>query len=673
MTNKTYSDDISSKRHSVSSLNSLNTFRSISTYQTYITLATGNNTSKSLSRNESRRLLDKLEFTAEEEILIKTLKKNLSSKNLLADQRRDETLGDFVTKKRTESEYPNYNANLEKLRFGKSDHDVSKRTTSSGVVESSAKPSKQNDSFKFIASNYLPLEGEMATNIMSKKPPSKAGKISHSKTKSWSISNSKEKNDKNNLNSLEKEEITAGPAFVKQHKKKNSSFSIKNLFKKPHQPHVLSNNKINGKYDSFQSFEHFQNNGNDEEFMNNNYDYLVNENDNFDPSSELLQENDFENARKAGDGESLSSQKRRNLISSEVPASTSIRSTSFNDSNDLNRSIEEVTVKITDYMNRAILLKQNGSLVESTDCLLLSILEYKKRYLLLKKLNRTDQLIERTPFLLYGVALKMGIGCQYDLESSTENLKIACGLLAPVDFENDDVALDKTADEDLIKVLDPNNLLMPDKFISKTNFNDFEIVGPAFYELGLNYLHPFLELSISKNRNLPYLNTNYGLNQIQEGLKFLSKSIVEYNHVDSFPVLLEIFAKGIKMSKIFVIRPNKNRYETWLKICDQQKVDVPSELRTVTFSSLTSIASLSGFSLKRNDTLERLNNLKSDGYLSSDDDEHEIINTANSKDLNSIPSILVAEKHQFEESTSINHVDNNESDDDLSAIMDTYL
>ena len=695
MGNEIGEDDGSShKRQSLSSVNSLNTFKSMSTYQTYITFATGNNNSiGALSRNESRRLLDRLEFTAEEEMLIKTLKKNVSTRSLLEPQLKPQRNKVDIIQRENNTKRDDKNKNkYEKLRLASdTTNNASKRVTSnSGVEIPLVNSNSQTNSFKFISSKYSPIESEEdLSKQFQKEHAHKTTKQYHKKTKSWSISHNQEKQNAKDIKNISKEEPNS--VFVKQHKKKNSSFSIKNLFKKPNnnnnstsnqqqqqqQQQTSNSTKGNIKYDSFQTFEHFQNNGNDEEFMDDTIGGNEDESNkmnsiylnNGEPqlhNSLLIDMNEATNI----DADLVMTHKRINLISSEVPLSSNSSAESFQDADQ--QRIQELAENIDSYMTKAILLKQTDNFTESTDCLLLSILQYKKKYLLLRKFNKTDDLKERTPFLLYGIALKMGIGCEYDLESSIENLKVACGLLPPVEFENDDMPFDQQNDDKLMKFLDYNNLLMPSRFNMETNNDDSSILGPAFYELSLNYLYPFLELSVKKTSDIVNTGMNYSLNQIQEGLKYLSNSIVSYGHLDSFPVLLEIFAKGIKMSKIFVIRPNKNNFEAWLKICDRKKIQLSPELRGMMISSFSSLTSARGFALKRNDTLERLNNLKDNVYLSSDDEDEssvENINSVNDKS-SSTASLVVIEKNQFEEGATVKHY---ESDDEFSDIMNTYL
>ncbi|XBW37997.1 hypothetical protein QEN19_003582 [Hanseniaspora menglaensis] len=657
-------DDGLFKRHSISSINSLNTFRSMSTYQTYLTYGTSNNFATSVNRNESRRLLDKLEFTAEEEMLIKTLKKNVSTRNLVDPKAPG-------IKKNLDSSVTSFGRSISSSDGLRLEHNLSSSYNKQSATaihkqkDSSTSQEKEN-SFKFISSKYS-LNEDNPREINHQKPFLNGPKQTHKKTMSWSMSSSRDKNFKEDVLQQPNEEnivSAASPAFIKQHKKKNSSFSIKNLFKKPnnhHQP-SFSNNNFTVKYDSFQRLDDFQYNGNDDEFLSSlSDDIKSSKNNNIGlSSSNASQQSDEFMDQSIEDSVELNSQvsnKRRNLISSEVPDSQNSLNIFLKDLEKSNRTISELKHRIDDYLNKAIVLKQQNRFTESTDCLLLSILEYKKKFQLLKSLSRTDDLKDRTPFLLYGIALKMSIGCEYDLEASVENLKVACGLLNPDNFDVDDFAV--IEDKKLMGYLDCNNILIPEKVELRGAELDHDIIGPAFYELALNYLHSFLNISIKKDSIPIFSATDISLNHIQEGLKYLSKSIISYEHADSFLVLLEIFAKGIKMSNIFVITPNKINFNAWLKVCENKKLDIPPALNAYAFSFT------GPRKLKRNDTLERLNFLKE--HDSSSDENESSVSVA---ETISSPSVLSAEKSYFERKAFLPE---NESDDDLSDIMATYL
>ena len=380
---------------------------------------------------------------------------------------------------------------------------------------------------------------------------------------------------------------------------------------------------------------------------------------------------------------------RKNLISLEGFAeqrkeftARDVESTIMTDIIDIESSIEE-------YLANAILLKQNSKFNESTDCLLLAILEYKKKFVLLQASSKRENLNDRTPFLLYGIALKMGIGSSIDIYSSTENLKIAAGLSSPVESNDDDInktMFDNTSYKNLI---DENNLIIAQKFKIKCKEQTYGMVGPALYELASNYLYNFLSISIDQSSPEILKQTNsYSLSEIKDGLNYLSLSILVYNHLDSYVLMLEIFAYGIKIAGRYLIKPNKNSYYEWLKICEQLDIELDAKLQNVEFNPVTTPTKAKKPGMKRSDTLERLNQLKlnkkdpntldaENEYLSlseSDSDVHD----ETMIEISSIgTSFTNSKKNEFENGAQnmfINYEseDDLDEDDDLSDIMNTY-
>lgn len=675
-------DGIGSKRLSVSSGNSfssLNTYKSMSTYQTYLTVSTEKFGPKGLNRNDSQRLLDSLEFTAEEEMLIKTFRRNASKRSLSSKP----SIPTYTPPDSAGAASNGHYKEKREFRFGNSGPQYLNETRNLSINTKISAASPVSPSHR--------VEHKDNNGSNDKK---------HKKTKSWAF-NSRDKNVNEPMN-LNTEDGFTSPSFVKQHKKKNSSFSLKNLFKKPNNQTEVVNNtatapqdrksKLSPKYDSFETLEHFQNNGNDEEFLSS--ESSLKERDSTivtvtehktDSSVRALS-----SKLKTENNKHMNSVKpRKNLISLEGFAeqrkeftARDVESTIMTDIIDIESSIEE-------YLANAILLKQNSKFNESTDCLLLAILEYKKKFVLLQASSKRENLNDRTPFLLYGIALKMGIGSSIDIYSSTENLKIAAGLSSPVESNDDDInktMFDNTSYKNLI---DENNLIIAQKFKIKCKEQTYGMVGPALYELASNYLYNFLSISIDQSSPEILKQTNsYSLSEIKDGLNYLSLSILVYNHLDSYVLMLEIFAYGIKIAGRYLIKPNKNSYHEWLKICEQLDIELDAKLQNVEFNPVTTPTKAKKPGMKRSDTLERLNQLKlnkkdpntldaENEYLSlseSDSDVHD----ETMIEISSIgTSFTNSKKNEFENGAQnmfINYEseDDLDEDDDLSDIMNTY-
>lgn len=664
------------KRLSVSSgtsFSSLNTYKSMSTYHTYLTVSTEKLGSASLNRNDSQRLLDRLEFTAEEEMLIKSFRRNASKRSLSS---RPSTPTYTPPNLKGNNGYKE----AKEFKFGNSN------LKSNGKTKNLSIETKYN-SADMTSSPYTVLNNKNGSN--DKK---------HKKTKSWAFA-TKDKHLNDSAQLIGEDGLTS-PKFVKEHKKKNSSFSIKNLFKKPNnQTDPLGSNanglqqdgksRLSPKYDSFETLEHFQNNGNDEEFMstteNSNGDQTANIDDDeqvqslFDGSLSL--NNDTPNK-----GERCVSSSRKNLISSEVlgvqqtePDSRKIESKAI-------AEIKKIEVSIDEYLANAILLKQSSKFNESTDCLLLAILEYKKKFVLLKSSNKKENLNDRTPFLLYGIALKMGIGCDIDIASSIENLRIAAGLSSPVESNGDDTNEIIFDNASYRSIVDSNNLINAEKYRLKTKEQTNSMVGPALYELALNYLYKFLTISIEP-KSVEILNQteSYTLDEVRDGLKCLSLSVLVYNHLDSYAILLEIYAFGLKIQDQCLLKPNKICYQAWLNICNQLDIEIDTRLLDVHFN-MESLDKSKKHTMKRSDTLERLQQLKiksgdpnsndKDEYLILSDSDSDILDDTIIDTLSIGTSFTDSKKNEFENGAQnffINEdSDDDVDDDDLSYIMNTY-
>lgn len=667
--------DATGKRLSVSSgtsLSSINTYKSMSTYHTYLTVSTEKFGSASLNRNDSQRLLDRLEFTAEEEMLIKSFRRN-ASKRSLSSRPSTPTYSS-----------PNLNGNgrykeVKPFKFGNSN------ALDKGEPKKLSIETKFDSSFK-TSSPYTALNNKSKTN--DKK---------HKKTKSWAFA-TKDKHS-NDLVQLTKEDGFTSPQFVKEHKKKNSSFSIKNLFKKPNNQTEPVGNNANGlqqdgksrlspKYDSFETLEHFQNNGNDEEFMSTN---------NVSKGEQKLSIKDGEQGHTSfnrslplhvdsiNKEERHVSSSRKNLISLEGFGVQHKELDARETESKTMVQIKSIENSIDEYLANAILLKQNNKFNESTDCLLLAILEYKKKFVLLKSSNKKENLNDRTPFLLYGIALKMGIGCDIDIASSIENLKIAAGLSSPVESDGDDINESMFDNASYKNIIDSNNLINAEIYRIKTKEQTNGMVGPALYELALIYLYKFLAISIDQKSNEILNQTaNFALNEVRDGIKCLSLSVLVYNHYDSYSVLLEIYAFGLKLHDHYLLKPNKHSYQIWLNTCHSLDIEIDTKLLEVSFDTEHLVKSKKP-TMKRTDTLERLQQLKikSDDLNSSDKDEYLALSDADSdiQDDTIIDALSIgtsftgSKKNEFENGAQnlfINDESDDDIDDDLSYIMNTY-
>lgn len=669
------------KRLSISSGNSfssLNTYKSMSTYQTYLTVSTDKFGPAGLNRNDSKRLLDSLEFTAEEEMLIKTFKRNASKRSL-----------------NTKPSIPTYTPPNSAGSSGSGRYKEKKE-----FKFGHAGPQKFNESRNLSINTKNEAARPVSPSYDTQNKSS--GDKKHKKTKSWAF-NKQDKSVGDSMKDLSAEDGFTSPSFVKQHKKKNSSFSLKNLFKKPNNQTDGSSNattygqpdrrsKLSPKYDSFETLEHFQNNGNDEEFLSSESSSkerdgtIVTETE---PWSDAPMRTSPAKAKSVSRKHKSSTKPRKNLISMEGFADNHKDVTARDISSTIMADIIDIESSIEEYLANAILLKQNNKFNESTDSLLLAILEYKKKFVLLKASNKRENLNDRTPFLLYGIALKMGIGCDIDISSSTENLKIAAGLSSPVESDDDDIN-ENLFDNKLYKdIIDENNLIFAKKFRIKTKEQTYGMVGPALYELALNYLYKFLPISVDQiSEEISKQTSNYTLPEIKDGLRFLSLSILVYNHLDSYILLLEIFAFGIKLSGKYFIRPDESSYREWLKICQQLDVELYAELENVKFSPVVSPNKYKKPVIRRTDTLERLNQLKLNNKNSDAvDNESECSSFSGSDsdvhddtmiEISSIgTSFTDSKKNEFENGAqnmfmTYESEDELDDDDELSDIMDTY-
>lgn len=668
--------DHTGKRLSVSSgtsFSSLNTYKSMSTYHTYLTVSTEKLGSASLNRNDSQRLLDRLEFTAEEEMLIKSFRRN-ASKRSLSSRPSTPTYTSPILKGN------NGYKEAKGFKFGNSNL-ISKGETRNLSIET------KFNSPVTSSSPYTAVNNKNGNN--DKK---------HKKTKSWAFA-TKDKHLNDSAQLIGEDGFTS-PKFVKEHKKKNSSFSIKNLFKKPNnQTEPLGNNtnglqqdgksRISPKYDSFETLEHFQNNGNDEEFMSTNEDSSGEQTANIDDGEQV--QSSFNrslplNVDTANKGERRVSSSRKNLISLEGFGVQHTEPDARETESKAMVQIKKIEDSIDEYLANAILLKQSSKFNESTDCLLLAILEYKKKFVLLKSSNKKENLNDRTPFLLYGIALKMGIGCDIDIASSIENLRIAAGLSSPVESDGDDTNESMFDNASYRTIVDSNNLINAEKYRIKTKEQTNSMVGPALYELALNYLYKFLTISIEpKSIEILSQTESYTLDEVRDGLECLSLSVLVYNHLDSYSILLEIYAFGLKIQDHYLLKPNKIYYQAWLNICHQLDMEIDTRLLDVNFD-MDRLDKSKKPTMKRSDTLERLQQLKiksgdpnsndKDEYLILSDSDSDILDDTIIDTLSIGTSFTGSKKNEFENGAQnffINEdSDDDVDDDDLSYIMNTY-
>lgn len=668
--------DTSGKRLSVSSgtsFSSLNTYKSMSTYHTYLTVSTEKLGSAGLNRNDSQRLLDRLEFTAEEEMLIKSFKRNSSKRSLSSRPSASAYTSPVLNGNNSYKEAKEFKFGNSKLRGKSETRKLSIETKFNSPV--------------ITSSPYTALNNKKESN--DKK---------HKKTKSWAFA-TKDKHLNGSTQLIGEDEFTS-PKFVKDHKKKNSSFSIKNLFKKPNnqtEPLGINANgmqqdvksRLSPKYDSFETLEHFQNNGNDEEFMST-YEHVNGEQTGSIDGDEKVQSSFNRslplNADTTDKGEKRVSISRKNLISLEGFGVQHKEPDARENESKATFQIKEIEDSIDEYLANAILLKQSSKFNESTDCLLLAILEYKKKFVLLKSSNKKENLNDRTPFLLYGIALKMGIGCDIDIASSIENLRIAAGLSSPVESDGDDTNESMIDNASYNTIVNSNNLINAEKYRIKTKEQINSMVGPALYELALNYLYKFLTFSIEpKSIEISNQTENYTLDDIRDGLKCLSLSVLVYNHLDSYAILLEIYAFGLKDKDHYLLKPNEPYYQAWLNICHQLGIEVDTRLLGVNFDT-GRLEKSKKTMMKRSDTLERLQHLKiksgdpnsddKDEYLALSDSDSDIIDDTIIDTLSIGTSFTGSKKNEFENGAQncfINEdSDDDVDDDDLSYIMNTY-